>query len=134
MYCSSFLSINISWWWAFQVYTILRYIFIFLVKGFRYLFLCVKGPLIFLFNYTTVCPRSSYPYCVVSYCKKWVTTFWTYSNWVWNRSFPSNARLRCGGPLEPFLPFYAVQGLATATTTFTWSYMKSENTVNKAQS
>ena len=26
----------------------------------------------------TVCPRSSDPFCVVTYCIKWVTTSWTY--------------------------------------------------------
>ena len=29
---------------------------------------------------STVCPRSSDPFCVVTYCIKWVTTFRTYSN------------------------------------------------------
>ena len=27
----------------------------------------------------TVCPRSSYPFYIVTYCLKWITTSWTYS-------------------------------------------------------
>ena len=32
-----------------------------------------------LFSLGTICPRSSDPYYIVSYCIKWVTTSWTYS-------------------------------------------------------
>ena len=28
----------------------------------------------------TICLRISYPFYLVSYCRKWVTTYWTYSN------------------------------------------------------
>ena len=31
---------------------------------------------------STVCPRSSDPFCVVTYYTKWVTTSWTYSTYV----------------------------------------------------
>ena len=30
----------------------------------------------------TVCPTSLYPFYIVSYYKKWVKTFWTYSRMV----------------------------------------------------
>ena len=31
----------------------------------------------FKVGYTTVCPRSSYPFYAESYCIKWVTTSWS---------------------------------------------------------
>ena len=31
------------------------------------------------FTISPICPRSSYPIYIVSYCMKWVTTSWTYS-------------------------------------------------------
>ena len=32
----------------------------------------------------TICPRSSYPFYIVTYCIKWVTTSWTYSAQKWS--------------------------------------------------
>ena len=32
-----------------------------------------------LWLFTTVCPRSSYPFCIVTYYIIWVSTSWTYS-------------------------------------------------------
>ena len=33
------------------------------------------------YEWATVCPRSRYPFYIVSYYINWVTTFWTHSSW-----------------------------------------------------
>ena len=50
--------------------------------------------------YYTVCPRSFYPYNMVTYCIQWVKTSWTYSkNWQ-ECSSRFNANSFYPGPIE----------------------------------
>ena len=43
-------------------------------------FLAISAALPKNWTQNTVCPRSSDPFHIVSFCIKWVTTSWTYSN------------------------------------------------------
>ena len=56
--------------------------------NYRYKLICITVNCItdkmYKFTGYTVCPRSSYPFCIVSYYMKWVTTSWTHSMYTAN--------------------------------------------------